>query len=89
MAKIQFSSALQKITGQKIVTVTSSTLEDAINELEVTYPGIKKKIVSDTNEILKYVVIFLGNEEVKYLQGLKTQIQPSDKISILMAIAGG
>lgn len=90
MAKIQLAPAFQKITsGEKNIEVKSLVLSDALDELEVKYPGIKSKIVGESNQILKYVTIFLGKEDVKYLDGLKTKIAPSDRVNILVAVAGG
>ncbi|MDO9182932.1 MAG: MoaD/ThiS family protein, partial [Bacteriovorax sp.] len=65
------------------------TIAEAIDELEEKFPGIKIKILSDSNQIYNYITIFLGNEDIKYLKGLKTKLQPSDQITILVAVAGG
>ncbi|MBC7465412.1 MAG: MoaD/ThiS family protein [Bdellovibrio sp.] len=90
MAKMILAPAFQKITqGEKWVKVESSTLIEAIHELDQKYPGIKSKIVGDAGQILNYVSIFLGKEDVRYLQGLKTKLEPLDEVSILVAIAGG
>ncbi|MFZ3231537.1 MAG: MoaD/ThiS family protein [Pseudobdellovibrio sp.] len=90
MPKFILGSAFHKLTGgKKQIEVESLILSDALIELDLNYPGLKNKIIGDSNQILKYVSIFIGKEDVKYLDGLKTKMQPMDQISVLVAIAGG
>lgn len=90
MAKVEFSPALMKLTqGQSSLEVTSSTLSEVIQEIESKFPGIKEKLLTESGQIQRYVSVFIGSEDARYLDGLKTKISKSDHISILLALAGG
>lgn len=90
MALIDIPPALQKITGgQSSLKIEASSLQDALQAIEAQYPGVWKKIISDTGQIQRYVSIFVGDEDVKYLKGMKTPLDEKSRVSILIAVAGG
>ena len=90
MAKVELSPALLKLTkGQSVAVVQDGTLKEIIQELENQYPGIKSRLLTDNQQIQRYVSIFVGEEDVRYLNGLDTKVGTSETISILIALAGG
>jgi molybdopterin synthase sulfur carrier subunit len=90
MALIEIPSALQKFSaGQKSVNVSAPTLALAINELEEKFPDLKGKLVTGAQQIPRFISIFVGQDDVKYQDGLQTQLNDKTRVSILVAIAGG
>jgi len=90
MASLDIPPALQKFTqGQRKVQIQASTLGQAIDQADRLHPGIKQKLVSSSGEILRFISIFVDQEDVKYLKGLETPIQKESQILVLMAMAGG
>ena len=43
----------------------------------------------DARGVRRFVNIYVGEEDVRFLEGLKTALKPGDQISIVPAIAGG
>jgi molybdopterin synthase sulfur carrier subunit len=71
------------------VTVRIPTpLRTLIAELEGRYAGIKDRLL-DEKGVRRFVNIYVGDEDIRFLDGLDTQVKAGDQISIVPAIAGG
>ncbi len=74
--------------GQDEVPAQGSTVADVLNDLEANHPGIKERI-ADAKGIRRSVNVFLGEEDIRFLDGLGTSLKDGDVLSIIPAIAGG
>jgi molybdopterin converting factor small subunit len=74
--------------GADEVTATGTTVGDVIQDLERRHPGIRERLLDDKG-VRRFVNIYVGEEDVRFLDGLKTSLKPGDQISIVPAIAGG
>jgi molybdopterin converting factor small subunit len=75
--------------GQTEVNVQGNTVGEALNDLVVQYPSLKKHLFNDADELRPFVNLFLGEEDVRHLQGLNTPLEDGDKLIIIPSIAGG
>ena len=75
--------------GESEVTVEGSTLSDVLDSLEASYPGIRSRIVDETGELRRFVNVYVGNDDVRFLDGLATATPDGAKISVIPAVAGG
>lgn len=57
--------------------------------LDSEYPGIVFRICYETGELRPFVNVFVGSENVKYLQGLDTPVGDGDTVFIVHSVAGG
>jgi molybdopterin synthase sulfur carrier subunit len=90
MTTIRIPSPLRKYTaGQSKVEGSGSTVSELLESLEAQYPGIKSRLCDDSNQIKRYVNVFVNDEEIRTLQGVETTIADKDEISIVPAMAGG
>jgi molybdopterin converting factor small subunit len=60
----------------------------AIEDLEKSYPGIRDRLLDDKG-VRRFVNIYVGEEDIRFLDGLKTELKGGELISIVPAIAGG
>ncbi len=65
-----------------------NTLGEVIEDLERKHPGIRDRLLDDKG-VRRFVNIYVGEEDVRFLDGLKTALKAGDQISIVPAIAGG
>lgn len=65
------------------------TLADVISALEVAAPGISARILDDAGQLRRFVNVFIGEEDVRFLDGLATVIPAGASVSIIPAVAGG
>jgi molybdopterin synthase sulfur carrier subunit len=75
-------------SGEKLVTAQGITLAEVINDLEINYPGIGERLL-DENGLRRFINIYVNDEDVRFLDGLQSEISDNDSITILPAVAGG
>ena len=86
---IRIPTPMRTLTqGNDEVTALGATVADVIADLEAKYPGMKDRLL-DEKGVRRFVNIYVGDEDIRFLDGLATQLKPSDEISIVPAIAGG
>ena len=64
-------------------------LASVIDALEVAAPGIRARVLDDTGALRRFVNVYVGDDDVRYLDGLSTPTPAGAKISIIPAVAGG
>ncbi|MFV8756640.1 MoaD/ThiS family protein [Nannocystaceae bacterium ST9] len=90
MPTVRIPTPLRKYTqGLEQVEVQGSVLRDVLQRLDSDYAGIGERIRDDKGEIRRFVNVFVGDEDVRFLQGLDTPVGERDEVSIIPAIAGG
>ena len=75
--------------GAKTVEVESGTLADVIGDLEATHPGFGDRLLDDEGNLRKFVNVFVDDDDVRYLDGLDTNVADGIPSSIIPAVAGG
>jgi molybdopterin synthase sulfur carrier subunit len=64
-------------------------VRELIEDLERRYAGIKARLCDESGEVRRFVNIFVNDEDIRFLQGLDTELKEGDEVSIIPAIAGG
>ena len=59
-----------------------------IADVDSRYAGFAGKI-SDGGRVRKFVNIYLNDEDIRFLDGLQTDVADGDVVTILPAVAGG
>lgn len=75
--------------GQSDVTVSGSNISEALADLTTQYPTIKPHLFSDGGDLRPFVNLFVGENNIKDLQGVNTPIKDGEKIMLIPSIAGG
>ena len=90
MAEIIIPTPLRKFTdNSNRFATTAKTVGDAISELTAKYPGLKDHIYGSDGQVRSFIKIFVGEEDIKHLDDVKTGIDEQTVVSIVPAIAGG
>ena len=86
---VRIPAALRTLTGGKDeVPASGDTVGQVIDDLEKNHPGLKDRLL-DEKGVRRFINIYVGEEDVRFLEGLKTTLKSGDQISIIPAIAGG
>ena len=89
MATVRIPTPLRTLTGgEEQVDVPGATLREVIETLEKKHPGIKDRLLDDKG-VRRFVNIYVGDEDVRFLDGLETKLSSGTEVSIVPAIAGG
>lgn len=75
--------------GQSEISVAGATVGEALNDLVRQFPALQKHLFGETGELRPFVNLFLGDEDVRHLQGVDTPLKEGDKLMIIPSIAGG
>ena len=87
---VRIPQPLRSLTGNlSSVTGDGATLEACIAQLEVTYPGIKDRVMDESGQLRRFVNIYVNGDDVRFIDGLGTPLKDGDEVSIVPAVAGG
>ena len=88
---VRIPTPLRQLTNdQETVTADESgTLAELIDALDRAYPGLKERLCDETGELRRFVNVYVNGEDVRFLDGLQTRIEPGAEVSIVPAVAGG
>jgi len=75
--------------GQKQVEVTGATVGEAIEALLRKFPGLRQQLIAEDGGLNRFVIVYLNDEDIRYLKELATPLDGRDTIVILPAMAGG
>jgi len=74
--------------GEKSVTGEGDSLSALIDDLESSHPGIKERLIDD-GDLRRFVNVYVNDEDVRFLGGLKAPLSDGDQVVVLPAVAGG
>ncbi len=87
---VRIPTILRSYTGGAAqVTASPGTLREVLAGLDASYPGISGRIVDDTGQLRRFVNVYVGEEDVRFAQGLDTQVPAGASVSVIPAVAGG
>lgn len=66
-----------------------STLGDLIAEVRGQYPALGRRLCDETGAIRRFVNVYVGEDESRALQGLRTPLPPGTVVLVAGSVAGG
>ncbi len=75
--------------GDSEVSVEGDTLAEVLDHLDAAYPGIRARIVDEVGSLRRFVNVYVGNDDVRFLDDLATATPAGTQISVIPAVAGG
>jgi len=89
MSTVRLAPVLRTfVGGSKQVSAEGKNLAEVLNDLFERYPALKEQIQPDGN-LSRFINIYVNDQDVRYLQGLDTNVGPTDTVILLPAMAGG
>lgn len=89
MANIKIPTPLRVYTNnQAQVTVKGTTVGAALNDLTDQYPELRQHLFNGA-DLRNFVNVFLDEDDVRFLDGLNTEIDDTTNLRIIPSIAGG
>ena len=64
-------------------------LSEILDSLESDYPGIRARILDDAGALRRFVNVYVGDDDVRFIGGLDAEVADGAKLSIIPAVAGG
>jgi molybdopterin converting factor small subunit len=89
-AKVKVPTQLRSLTdGASEVQATGAKMSELIDDLETRHPGMRERMLDDDGRLRRFVNIYLDDEDIRFLQGLDTEVPEGAEVSIIPAVAGG
>lgn len=90
MAKVIIPTPLRKFTNQESkIQIEGTTVKEAIHQLIINFPDLKKNLLDENGGIRGFVNIFVDEDDIRNLQQENTPLEAHSTLSIIPAIAGG
>jgi molybdopterin converting factor small subunit len=75
--------------GESEVTAEGADLAAVLDHLDTSYPGIKGRILDEAGQLRRFVNVYVGNDDVRFLDSLGTPTPDGAQVSVIPAVAGG
>ena len=87
---VRIPTILRSYTGGAAeVSAPGRTLRQVIVGLDAAYPGLGGRILDEGGQLRRFVNAYVGEEDVRFAQGLDTPVAAGDRVSFIPAVAGG
>jgi molybdopterin synthase sulfur carrier subunit len=87
---VRIPTILRSYTGgASEVDANGATLSAVLDSLEADHPGIRARILDDQGAIRRFVNVYVGNDDVRFLESLDTPTPDGTQVSVIPAVAGG
>jgi molybdopterin synthase sulfur carrier subunit len=88
--KVRIPSQLRSLAGgASEVDLEGTTVGEVLKALDVAHPGFQGRLFDDGGALRRFVNVFVAEEDVRFLQGLDTELTSGQTVSIVPAVAGG
>ena len=75
--------------GAAEVSVEAATVSDALKALNAQFDGFDERLFDDKGELRRFVNVFVADEDIRFMQGVDTELADGTVVSIIPAVAGG
>jgi molybdopterin synthase sulfur carrier subunit len=90
MATVRIPPVLRPQTGGRPeVEVGGSSVGEILRALTAEHPDTEGQLFDPDGGLIRYVNVYLNDEDVRVLDGLDTAVADGDTVVILPAMAGG
>jgi molybdopterin synthase sulfur carrier subunit len=74
--------------GESNASVDGATVGEVLDSLYERFGELRSRIAEDGG-LRRFVNVYVGGEDIRFLDGLDTVVKDGDEVTILPAVAGG
>ena len=75
--------------GNSEIEIEATTAGEALDKLTTEHAELKKHLYNDGGNLRNFVNVYVGDEDIRDLEGLDTEVKAGGEILIVPSIAGG
>jgi molybdopterin converting factor small subunit len=75
--------------GESRVLVEGATVAEVLDALFERFGELRDRISDEGGSLRRFVNVFVGAEDIRFLEGLETPVADGSELTILPAVAGG
>jgi MoaD family protein len=86
---VKIPTQLRAVTGGEAeLEVDGATVGEALDAVFDQHDGLRERITQD-GDLRRFVNVYVSGEDIRFTDGLETEITDGDEVTILPAVAGG
>jgi molybdopterin converting factor small subunit len=90
MVTVRIPTQLRTLSGGAAeVKIDGATVADVLKGLDAAHPGFAERLFDPSGGLRRFVNVFVDDEDIRFLQGVETQLADGTVVSIVPAVAGG
>jgi molybdopterin synthase sulfur carrier subunit len=74
--------------GEAEIAVAGETVGEALDAVFDQHDGLRERITQDGG-LRRFVNVYVSGEDIRFKDGLETEVADGDEVTILPAVAGG
>jgi molybdopterin converting factor small subunit len=87
---VTIPTALRQYAGDNAqVTAEADTVGALLRALVELHPDLGRHLFNEQGKLRNFVNVYVGDEDIRYLDGEATELRDGETVSIIPAIAGG
>jgi sulfur-carrier protein len=88
---VRVPTILRNLTGgaSEVSVDGAATLAELLDKLDAEHPGIRGRVLDDDGKLRRFVNVYVGDDDVRFADGLQTATPDGTSVSIIPAVAGG
>lgn len=77
--------------GSSTLTIDDrvASVADALSVVGKRWPAVLDRVMTERGDVREHVNIFVGEDSIKFGDGLATRVEDGDTIMIVAAVSGG
>lgn len=86
---VRIPAPLRPLTGgADEIAAEGATVKAVIDDLEAKHPGLRDRLC-DEKGVRRFINVYLGEDDIRFLDGLETEVKQGDSLLVVPAVAGG
>jgi molybdopterin synthase sulfur carrier subunit len=87
---VRIPTQLRELSGGAAeVSIEGTTVKEVFDALDAAHPGFRGRLYDEKGGLRRFVNVFVADEDIRFLQGVDTEVAPGSTVSIVPAVAGG
>lgn len=88
--QVRIPDILRPLTqGKELVQVEADSVRQVLGIMDSMYPGTKDRICDEKGNLKRFVLVFVNDEDIRFMENLETKLSAGSVVSILPAGSGG
>ena len=77
------------VGGESALQSEGATVGEVLDGVYAQHPELRERIADEAGALRRFVNVYVGGEDIRYLDGLDTPVAAGGEVQILPAVAGG
>lgn len=87
---VRIPTQLRELSGgASEISAEPGTVDSVLRALDAAHPGFGERLFDDNGELRRFVNVFVAEEDIRFLDGVRTPVADGATVSIVPAVAGG